>query len=105
MRALSRRDRCRKVPARTTFSAEPFRRFLAACCRFPASVKGTSPVCRAAAGGSSQRAAAEREAAAVAGWEARGESKEFSLGLPAGGREVLQNALESAAFRYVSAKE
>ena len=96
---LSRRDRCGKVPAQTTCSAEPFRCFLAACRCFPVSVKGTSPVCKAAAGGSSQRAAAEGEAAAVAGWEPRGESKGFSLDLPTGVREVLANALERAVFQ------
>jgi len=101
----SHRDRRGKVPAQTTWSAEPFRRFLAACRCFPASVAGTSPVCGAAAGGSSQRAAPEREAAAVGGWEPRAESEEFSLDLPMGMREVPQNALESAVFRCVLAKD
>lgn len=68
------------------------------CQRYLASLQGSC-------GGSSQRAAAEREVADVARWEPPGESKEFSLDLPTGVREVLQNALELAIFQYVSAKE
>lgn len=101
---LSCRDQCGKVPAQTTCLAEPSCCFLAACRCFPVSVKGTLPVCREAASGSLQRAAAEREAAAVASWEPRGESKEFSLDLPTGVREVLWNALVSATFQCVPAK-
>lgn len=102
---LSFRDQSGKVPAQTTCSAESLHCFLAACRCFPGSVKGTLPVFRAAAGGSSRRAAAEREAAAVALWEPPGESKEFSLDSPMGVRDVLRNALELAAFLYISAKE
>lgn len=54
------------VPARMTCLAGRFCCFLAACRCFSVSVKGTSPVCRAAAGRSSQRAAAERENAFAA---------------------------------------
>lgn len=50
---LSHSEQCGKVPAQMTCSAGCFCCFLAACCCFPVSVKGTSPVCRAAAGRSS----------------------------------------------------